>query len=140
MKKYYKVNLYRLKDNFMSWSGGLYRLDLVDKIIVEKRLFKAKEILTGLKIDMVEKIPQDIRTSDLTLNQLISLENYNFSLFIKKSDLVNKNIVNKEEVSEYIDCYDESSFKKIYESMKILGKEEQSEINNKVKNYKNIKR
>jgi len=142
MKKYYKVNLYKIKR-----PGGsiieidrMYEPKKVDEIIVEYNSFNGNctEIMTKLSIDIYPnscieegKLIEKYRSYD-------NLYDYGFQLFTLKDDYIKKNIITEQELDLYIESFDKSKYKEVYDQLKILTKTEKRNIKKKIKTIKGM--
>lgn len=102
MNRLYKVKVYEKEHvdyNFHPVSD----CKLIGEIIVIKEKLKAKELITGFSIDIVEEnkdVIPDIYKQDL----------FGRDLYINSIDFNDKNIARQEELNAYIDNYDSKTF------------------------------
>lgn len=142
MKKYYKVNLYKVDKvgGCIIQIVNMYKPIKVDEIIVEYNSFSGKciEIMTKLNIDIYKNscIEKDMLKEKYRC--YTDLYNYGFQLFTLLDDYVEKNRINEEELDSYINSFDKSKYKEVYDQLKILTKTEKRNIKKKIKNIKGI--
>ena len=120
MKKFYKVNLYKLEK---------YRNPkVIGTIIVENGIFYAKEIMTKQKF----RIHPNIKTTD-GLEKDIWLDKYNMYLFLTDASFCDKNIATVQDLEEYINNFelDSCPFSKV-----IKIKQEELEMKRRIKEIK----
>ena len=102
MKKFYKVNVF--EKGHVDYNYNLISdSKCIGEIVVVKGKLKARELLTGLSIDVVKEgseIVSNIYKQDL----------FGRDLYIKGSDLDDRNVVSQEELNVYIDNYDSETF------------------------------
>ena len=130
MSKLYKVRLY---DGFTKNCN--YDYELVGEIIIKKTPIGVFDLLTGFKISvfkegsiMVKELNKDI------INRM------GHQPFISETDLVQKNLATSEEIDAYVEGYDESKWKSIYEQMKIFTLAQKTVIKQRAKSlYKSKK-
>ncbi len=128
--KLFKVPLYKVLYRYPKYG----ELVCVGHVIVQKNFFTVKEILTGYSmIDIISD--GDIKNGALDgfSRNCDKMLKYGYHLVIKKSDLVPRNHINSEDLDLYIDSYEESPWKKIYDDMKVQSKEKEKEVEQKVK-------
>ena len=129
--KIYKVPLYKVSYFILSYGEVSY----IEDIIVKKEVFGVKEILTGYsKIDVLNRSSLNEGLIDSFDRREDKYNSYGYHLVVFRDSFVPKNRVVEKELDNYINKYDESKWKKIYENMKIISKNENNKINNKVKN------
>ena len=130
MSKFYKVKLY---DGFTK--NGNYDYELVGEIIIKKTPRGVFDLLTGFKLSvfkegciMVKELNNDV------------IKRMGHQPFISETDLVQKNLATPEEIDAYVDGYDESKWKSIYEQMKIFTLAQKTVIKQRTKSlYKSKK-
>ena len=131
MKKYYKVGLYKL----CKTGAPVNYIKKVDEIIVDYSPFLeiSSEIMTKLCIAV---FPNSCMKEEMLLPEFCNrndLNNYGFQLFTLKGDYIKKNRINEKELDLYIESFENSEYRKIYETMKILSIEEKKNIRQKIK-------
>lgn len=131
MSKIYKVRLF---DGFSK--AGKNEYELVGDIIVKKNARGVFDVLTGFKLSvfkegciMVKELNDDI------------IKRMGHQPFISQADLVQKNLATPEEIDEYVDGYESSKWKSVYEQMKIFTIADKVVIRERVKSiYKSKKK
>lgn len=131
MLKIYKVRLF---DGFSKNGNNEY--ELVGDIIVKKNARGVFDVLTGFKLSvfkegciMVKELNDDI------------IKRMGHQPFISQADLVQKNLATPEEIDEYVDGYESSKWKSVYEQMKIFTIADKVVIRERVKSiYKSKKK
>ena len=128
--KAYNAKLYKV--NYDGRVCTHAKLEYIDSIIVKKKFIGVKDILTGYgEIDVVnhyivrnERLDYASRKPDKALKN-----GYHLVVFVE--DLIPNNRVTLEDIVQYVDRYDDSNWKKIYDEMSALSME---------KNKTNIKK
>lgn len=131
MSKIYKVRLF---DGFSKNGNNEY--ELVGDIIVKKNARGVFDVLTGFKLSvfkegciMVKELNDDI------------IKRMGHQPFISQADLVQKNLATPENIDFYVDGYDTSKWKNIYEQMKIFTIADKVVIRERIKSiYKSKKK
>ncbi len=140
--KLYKVDLYKVsyvKSDFSGSRSAIVRS--LGKVIVKKQLHSVQEVLTGYpKISIVPRDGVQKYNGSSVFQQLdVSYWNRKKDtkegahLFVIAEDLRPQNMVNAEEIGSYVDEYESSHWKKVYEEMKKYTKEEKSKAQQKAK-------
>ncbi len=128
--KVYKVPVYKV--NYDSWKQ-FGSLSVLDTIFVKKKVIGVSEVLTGFgDIDVVNKGYLKDGKLDFYSRKVQKSETMGYHLVVFAEDLVQKNLVRPEELDVYFDQYEKSNWKKIYENMKILSKDEKKELKRKM--------
>lgn len=123
MSKFYKVRLFDGKI-----VSGKKDYELVDSIIVKKNSTGYFELLTGYKVDVVKV--GCIKANEVKVSKVEKLGHYPF---IALEDIVQKNLVTSDEIDVYVDGYEISTWKKIYDEMKFLTLAEKTVIKQRTK-------
>lgn len=120
MKKFYKVNLYKVRRYTDAKQIGT--------IIVESGIFYAKEIMTNQKFRIYSTI-----NNINGLEKDIWMNKYQQYLFLVEKDFLDKNIATAQEVEKYIDRFqlDTCPFSKI-----VIMKEQETEEKRRLKEIK----
>lgn len=128
MPKYYKVSLYDGNVPFGSFHT-------VGEIIVKKSLFSVTEILTGYKLDTIEcSAPSRYYAYDTKIKL------YGHQPTVPQDQFVPKNFATPQDIDAYVDNYDSSEWKRIYEEMKLFTTAEKLTIASKVKQISGTKK
>ena len=130
MSKIYKVRLFdgKIVENNKDY-------ELVGYIIVKKSNLGVEDLLTGYKLNVLK--PGYLKVN--SLNQRF-IEQYGHQPFISQEDLIQKNLATPDDIEEYVNSYDESKWKSIYEQMKIFTIAEKVVITKRLKTiYKSKK-
>ncbi len=128
--KTYNVKLYKV--NYDGSVCNHAKLEYVDSIIVKKKLIGVKDILTGYgEIDVVNHyIVRDERLDYASRKPEKALKNgYHLVVFVE--NMVPKNQATLEDIVQYVDRYEESNWKKIYDEMSALSMEKNKNIKKK---------
>ena len=151
----YKVPLYRV--NYNSSVGFNGQLIYVDDVIIKKTMISigeiindipmVKEILTGYNKIFVVPINAsyyDRRTNGLGLSPSLfykSIENVEGAhLVVLKKDFIPGNRVLDTDIDSYVNNYDESNWKKIYEEMKVMTRNKKNKVRRKINKVLGTKR
>ena len=130
MSKIYKVRLF---DGFSKNGNNEY--ELVGDIIVKKNARGVFDVLTGFKLSVFKE--GCIMAKELNDNLIKKMGH---QPFISQADLVQKNLATPEDIDFYVDGYDTSKWKNIYEQMKIFTIADRVVIRERVKSiYKSQK-
>lgn len=119
-KNIYKVPLYRVYPMSEGISEeGWGSVEYLDDIIVKKTDYKVKEVITKYT-----NISLDDTYTENKLHYTIIPENKKDSIYLLvfKKDFIDANLVNQEELDNYINNFKESNFKKTYDEIKELEK------------------
>lgn len=131
MSKIYKVRLF---DGFSK--AGKNEYELVGDIIVKKNARGVFDVLTGFKLSVFKE--GSIMVKELNDNLIKKMGH---QPFISQADLVQKNLATPEDIDFYVDGYDTSKWKNIYEQMKIFTIADRVVIRERVKSiYKSKKK
>lgn len=135
--KIFRVPVYRVVydnyENFGSLKERYGSLRAIDSILVRKRLMGVTEILTGFcDIDMINRGYLKNGALDFYSRNPVKAEATGYHLVVFAEDLVQKNLVRPEELDAYFSQYENSNWKKVYDSMKILTKEEKKALKQKM--------
>ena len=130
MSSFYKVRLFDGKI-----VSGNKDYELVDNIIVKKSILGYFDLLTGYKVDIV-KIGC-IKSSGVKVSKVEKLGHFPF---IVEEDIVQKNLATPVDIDAYVDGYDDSKWKSIYDEMKFLTLAEKAVINKRTKSLFKIKK
>ncbi len=103
----YKVKLYETSDMVMDSS-------YVGDIIVDKGIFNVVEPVTGQKINIMSSNEDCFSHSNKIKKDI---DKYGFALYIRENQFTKKNEATKEELSYYLDQYENSYYKNLYEEM-----------------------
>ena len=139
--KVYKVNLYNAK-----YCNNRSIVLNVGQVIVQRKMLNAKEILTGYSnIDIMPKnAMKDNGNHFPELNKeywnLKKAKGEGVHLFIVSEELNETNKVKAEEIDNYVEQFEESNWKLLYEKMKVFTKEDKQKVNHKVKQVIGIKK
>ena len=135
MFRYYKVPVYELQDDLVSYN-------VLDLIVVTSYHLFAKELLTGYcSIEILTKDMVDDDRLKLKLARGNTLEtkkqNRDVALFTFKEAFIPKNLVTDDFLDFYVDNFDSSNFNSIY---KKVNNRKIKNVNDKVEKLKNSKR
>ena len=135
MFRYYKVPVYELQDDLVSYN-------VLDLIVVTSYHLFAKELLTGYcSIEILTKDMVDDDRLKLKLARGNTLEtkkqNRDVALFTFKEAFIPKNLVTDDFLDFYVDNFDSSNFNSIY---KTVNNRKIKNVSDKVKKIKNSKR
>ena len=129
--KIYRVPVYKVVYDDHNVKFGSLRA--LDSILVKKRLMGATEVLTGFRdIDMINKGYVKDGVLDFYSRKPAKAEATGYHLVVFAEDLVQKNLVRPEELDAYFSQYENSNWKKVYDSMKILTKDEKKALKQKM--------
>lgn len=123
MSSFYKVRLFDGKI-----VSGNKDYELVGNIIVKKSRLGYFDLLTGYKVDIV-KIGC-IKSSEVKVSKVEKLGHFPF---IAEEDIVQKNLATPVDIDVYVDGFDDSKWKSIYDEMKFLTLAEKAVINKRTK-------
>ena len=128
--KVYRVPVYRvIYDHYPKYGA----LSVVDTILVKRKVFGISEVLTGFDgIDIINRGYLKNGVLDYYSRKPVKAEVTGYHLVVFAEDLVQKNLVRPEDLDPYIDQYDSSGWKKVYDDMKILTKKEKKELKQKM--------
>lgn len=113
--RYYTVNLYNVKYSDYYDGQKFY----IEEIIVKKGLRYATELLTGKKIEILPKGSYDkFGVLDERHRDEVQYEETGYHLVVLEEDFIPKNLTTVEDIDSYIEEYEDSEYKKIYESIK----------------------
>lgn len=115
--KYYSVNVYDVKYDHCYGAPLAGALELIDSIIVKKGLLHAEELLTKHPIDIV---PTHAIEGNKLRNEFWDepkFQKCGHHLIISKGSLRPYNIVTDCDINSYIDKYEQSNFKNVYDSI-----------------------
>lgn len=133
MFRYYKVPVYELQDDLVSYNQ-------LDYIVVTPYHLFAKELLTGyFSIEILTK--EMVGGNKLKLIRGNTLEtkkqNRGVALFTFKEEFIPKNLVTEQFLDYYVDNFDNSNFNNIYKN---IDNKKLRNIGCKIRNLKNSKR
>lgn len=123
MVKLYKVRLF---DGRIVSGNKDY--ELVGDIIVKKTSFGYVDLLTGYRVRVVKA--GCVKFSEVDESVVRKLGH---QPFISQEDLVQKNLATPNDLDIYVDDYESSRWKSIYEEMKFLTLAEKDVINKRTK-------
>lgn len=123
MSKIYKVRLFDGKI-----VNGQKDYEYVGNIIVKKNQSGVTELLTGYRVSVFQ--PGCIKVDKV--NEKV-IKKYGHQPFISQEDLVQKNLATPQDIEEYVDGYETSKWKSIYDEMKFFTIAEKVVINARVK-------
>ena len=130
MVRVYKVRLY---DGVFKEGNKDY--DLVGSILVKRTPMGYVDVLTGFKLSVFKE--SCIKVNELNEN---IIKRMGHQPFILREELVQKNLATPEEIDEYVNQYEDSKWKSIYEQMKMFSIAEKVVISNRLKTiYKSKK-
>lgn len=132
MFKYYKVPVYELQDDLVSYA-------VLDLIVITPYYLFAQELLTGYtSIEILTKKMVDDNKLKLKLARGNTLEtkkqNKGVALFTFKEDFIPKNLVTETFLDTYVSNFKESPFNKIYQD---ITKKKQRYVKVKINKLKN---
>ncbi len=132
MFKYYKVPVYELQDDLVSYA-------VLDLIVITPYYLFAQELLTGYtSIEIITKKMVDDNKLKLKLARGNTLEtkkqNKGVALFTFKEDFIPKNLVTETFLDTYVNNFKESPFNKIYQD---ITKKKQRYVKVKINKLKN---
>lgn len=132
---YYKVRLLKLKNNNEKDSPYQYDIEYLGDIIVARNLLTVKEIMTNLKITVVqeEDYEDTKKLRDYTSIFAKDLAEYGFKFFTLDSDFCKRNKITEKELEEYINRFENSKFKWDYDKMKRQTRKTKRKIKAKIK-------
>ena len=133
MFRYYKVPVYELQDDLVSYNQ-------LDYIVVTPYHLFAKELLTGyFSIEILTK--EMVGGNKLKLIRGNTLEtkkqNRGVALFTFKEEFIPKNLVTEQFLDYYVDNFDNSKFNIIYKN---INNKKLRSVGCKIRNLKNSKR
>lgn len=133
MFRYYKVPVYELQDDLVSYNQ-------LDYIVVTPYHLFAKELLTGyFSIEILTK--EMVNGNKLKLIRGNTLEtkkqNRGVALFTFKEEFIPKNLVTEQFLDYYVDNFDNSKFNIIYKN---INNKKLRSVGCKIRNLKNSKR
>ena len=143
----YKVPLYKV--NYNSAVGFNGQLIYVDDVIIKKSVITigeilndipmVKEILTGYNKIIVVPLNAsyyDRKTNGLNLNPNLfnkSIENIEGAhLVVLEKDFIPGNRVLDTDIDSYVDNYDKSNWKELYEEMKVMTRDKKNKVRRKI--------
>lgn len=136
--KVYKVSLFKVNYEGFSDYG---KLTYVDKIIVKKKLIGVREILTGYgEIDTINHYVMKDKRLDYYSRKPDKAMKNGYHLVVFAESMVPKNRATEEDINRYVEDYENSNWKKVYDDMKVLSKDKEKVINKKVKDIYGIKK
>ncbi|MBR2827606.1 MAG: hypothetical protein IKE70_00020 [Bacilli bacterium] len=102
--------------------------------MLKRKNFCAKEILTGYSnLDLYNRsLLKDGFLNSYYKNEK-RYQDTGYHLVVLEDDFISKREVSLKELNDYVEDYDNSLWKKIYDEMKIIKKEEKNKIKNRVK-------
>ena len=130
MVRVYKVRLY---DGVFKEGNKDY--DLVGSILVKRTPMGYVDVLTGFKLSVFKE--SCIKVNELNEN---IIKRMGHQPFILLEELVQKNLATPDDIDEYVNQYEDSKWKSIYEQMKMFSIAEKVVISNRLKTiYKSKK-
>lgn len=133
MFRYYKVPVYALQDDLVSY-------DLLDYLVVTPHYLFAKELLTGYySIEILTNKMVDGSKLKLAPGNTLEIKKKirDVALFTLKEKFVPKNLVTESFLDSYINNFDTSKFNTIY---KKINDRKFKNTSCKIRELKNIKR
>lgn len=133
MFRYYKVPVYALQDDLVSY-------DLLDYLVVTPHYLFAKELLTGYySIEILTNKMVDGSKLKLAPGNTLEIKKKirDAALFTLKEEFVPKNLVTESFLDSYINNFDTSKFNTIY---KKINDRKFKNTSCKIRELKNIKR
>ena len=133
MFRYYKVPVYALQDDLVSY-------DLLDYLVVTPHYLFAKELLTGYySIEILTNKMVDGSKLKLAPGNTLEIKKKirDVALFTLKEEFVPKNLVTESFLDSYINNFDSSKFNTIY---KKTNDRKFKNTSCKIRELKNIKR
>lgn len=133
MFRYYKVPVYALQDDLVSY-------DLLDYLVVTPHYLFAKELLTGYySIEILTNKMVDGSKLKLAPGNTLEIKKKirDAALFTLKEEFVPKNLVTESFLDSYINNFDTSEFNTIY---KKINDRKFKNTSCKIRELKNIKR
>ncbi len=133
MFRYYKVPVYALQDDLVSY-------DLLDYLVVTPHYLFAKELLTGYySIEILTNKMVDGSKLKLAPGNTLEIKKKirDVALFTLKEEFVPKNLVTESFLDSYINNFDTSKFNTIY---KKINDRKFKNTSCKIRELKNIKR
>lgn len=125
--KLYNVNVYTLSHSLIECGKLLY----LDKIVVEKKFFAVREIIT--------KEPLMVVSADEHLMNRLNFYKYDkdgYLLTVKKEELIDKKKATIEDVEDYVNRFNDSNISRVFKKMKCFPKRDLKEL---VKIYRKCK-
>lgn len=130
MVRVYKVRLF---DGIFKEGNKDY--DLVGSILVKRTPMGYVDVLTGFKLSVFKE--GCIKVNEL--NEDI-IKRMGHQPFILREELVQKNLATPDDIEEYVNQYEDSKWKSIYEQMKMFSIAEKVVISTRLKTiYKSKK-
>ena len=111
--KLYKVPLYQV--NYVNKDIG--KLTYIEDIIVKKRMFIVREVVTGYSIDITNQYRIKDGRLDYYYMHRDMYERDGYHLVIYYEDLDEKHLVKEKELEDYLSNYDNSNWNKIYQEI-----------------------
>lgn len=133
MFRYYKVPVYALQDDLVSY-------DFFDYIVVTPYHLFAKELLTGyFSIEILTNKMVDGSRLKLAPGNTLEIKKKirDVALFTLKDDFVPKNLVTEKYLDYYVDNFDNSKFNDLYKN---VDDKKLRNVGSKIRNLKNSKR
>lgn len=133
MFRYYKVPVYALQDDLVSY-------DFFDYIVVTPYHLFAKELLTGyFSIEILTNKMVDGSRLKLSPGNTLEIKKKirDVALFTLKDDFVPKNLVTEKYLDYYVDNFDNSKFNDLYKN---VDDKKLRNVGSKIRNLKNSKR
>lgn len=123
--KLYKVPLYQV--NYTILHHG--EIEYLEDIIVFKKLFGVKEVLTGYSnIDFINHSLLEDGILKFYFRNEKRFQDTGYHLIVLEDDFTSKRRVSLEELNQYVEEFDHSLWNKIYHDMKVLKKDEKNKI------------
>ena len=133
MFRYYKVPVYELQDDLVSYNQ-------LDYIVVTPYHLFAKELLTGYySIEILTKEMVDGSKLKLAPGNTLEIKKKirDVALFTLKEEFIPKNLVTEQFLDYYVDNFDNSKFNIIYKN---INNKKLRSVGCKIRNLKNSKR
>jgi len=114
----------------------------IDKVIVKKNLLSVKELLTGYsKIDVVPQSGiKNIRIFDGLKEKYWKPSKEGGHLFVVAETLSSENLATQEDIDDYVDSYDSSKWKKTYEGIKMMSRQDKAKAHHKARQVMGTKK
>lgn len=133
MFRYYKVPVYALQDDLVSY-------DLLDYLVVTPHYLFAKELLTGYySIEILTNKMVDGSKLKLAPGNTLEIKKKirDVALFTLKEEFVPKNLVTEKYLDYYVDNFANSKFNDLYKN---VDDKKLRNVGSKIRNLKNSKR
>lgn len=137
--KYYTVYVYDVKYTG-DYDGQAIE---IEPIIVKKGLRTATELLTNQKIEIIpEKAADKYCVIDKRYRNEEKAEKTGYHLVLLEKDFTEDNLTTEKDIDQYVEEFDYSSYKEIYDSInaKTQGEQKEQTLRQKIKAVRGTKK